>query len=47
MCLELFPVIKAAIDRKRHPGRFLLTGSANVMLPAKTIRVSWQDGWKW
>ena len=32
---ELFPVIKAAIDRKRHPGRFLLTGSANVMLLPK------------
>lgn len=30
---ELFPSIKAAIDRKRQPGRFLLTGSANVMLP--------------
>lgn len=29
---ELFPVIKAAIDRKRRPGRFLFTGSANVML---------------
>ena len=29
---EIFPVIKAAIDRKRQPGRFLLTGSANVML---------------
>ncbi len=24
--------IKAAIDRQRWPGRFLLTGSANVML---------------
>lgn len=32
---ELFPVIKAAIDRKRQPGRFLLTGSANVMLLPK------------
>lgn len=32
---ELFPVIKAAIDRKRKPGRFLLTGSANVMLLPK------------
>jgi predicted AAA+ superfamily ATPase len=29
---ELFPVIKAAIDRRRQPGQFLLTGSANVML---------------
>ncbi|MGA2170698.1 MAG: AAA family ATPase [Terracidiphilus sp.] len=33
--LELFPVIKAAIDRKRQPGRFLLTGSANAMLLPK------------
>ena len=32
---ELFPVIKAAIDRKRQSGRFLLTGSANVMLLPK------------
>jgi uncharacterized protein len=32
---ELFPVIKAAIDRKRQPGRFLLTGSASVMLLPK------------
>jgi hypothetical protein len=30
---EIFPVIKAAIDRKRQPGQFLLTGSANVLLP--------------
>ena len=29
---ELFPAIKMAIDRKREPGRFLLTGSANVLL---------------
>ena len=28
---ELFPVIKAAIDQHREPGRFLITGSANVM----------------
>jgi predicted AAA+ superfamily ATPase len=32
---EIFPVIKAAIDREREPGRFLLTGSANVMLLPK------------
>lgn len=31
----LFPVIKAAIDRRRQPGQFLLTGSANVMLLPK------------
>jgi len=29
---ELFLAIKAAVDRDRQPGRFLLTGSANVML---------------
>lgn len=28
----LFLAIKAAVDRDRQPGRFLLTGSANVML---------------
>ena len=32
---ELFPVIKAAVDRHRKPGRFLLTGSANVLLLPK------------
>lgn len=29
---ELFPSIKVAVDRWRDPGRFLLTGSANVLL---------------
>lgn len=29
---ELFPAIKAAVDRDRQPGRFLLTGSADVLL---------------
>lgn len=28
----LFTAIKASVDRDRHPGRFLLTGSANVLL---------------
>ncbi len=28
----LFPAIKASVDRNREPGRFLLTGSANVLL---------------
>ena len=32
---ELFPALKMAIDRKREPGRFLLTGSANVLLLPK------------
>lgn len=29
---ELFLAIKAAVDRSRQPGRFLLTGSADVLL---------------
>lgn len=29
---EIFTAIKAAVDRARTPGRFLLTGSANVLL---------------
>lgn len=32
---DLFPVIKAAIDRKRRAGQFLLTGSANALLLPK------------
>jgi predicted AAA+ superfamily ATPase len=28
----LFPALKTAVDRNRVPGRFLLTGSANVLL---------------
>jgi len=32
---SLFTAIKAAIDRKRVPGRFILTGSANVLLVPK------------
>ncbi|MEK6702709.1 MAG: AAA family ATPase, partial [Planctomycetota bacterium] len=31
----LFPAIKAAVDKDRKPGRFLLTGSANVLLLPK------------
>jgi hypothetical protein len=29
---ELFPAIKMSVDRDRRPGRYLLTGSANVFL---------------
>src|SRR6185295_3660353 len=29
---EIFVAIKASVDRDRRPGRFLLTGSANVLL---------------
>ena len=28
---DLFPAMKLAVDKDRQPGRFLLTGSANVM----------------
>src|SRR5690606_4477499 len=28
---QLFTALKAVVDRKRDPGRFLLTGSANVL----------------
>ncbi|MDD5707202.1 MAG: ATP-binding protein [Kiritimatiellae bacterium] len=31
----LFPAIKQEVDRNRRPGRFLLTGSANVLLLPK------------
>ncbi|MFQ5741095.1 MAG: ATP-binding protein, partial [Acidobacteriota bacterium] len=31
----LFPAIKVAVDRRRDPGRFLLSGSANVLLLPK------------
>lgn len=31
----LFPAIKMAVDHARRPGRFLLTGSANVLLVPK------------
>jgi uncharacterized protein len=29
---ELFLAIKAAVDKNRSPGRFLLTGSSNVLM---------------
>lgn len=32
---QLFTSLKAAVDRDRRPGRFLLTGSANVLLVPK------------
>lgn len=32
---SLFTALKAAVDRGRRPGRFLLTGSANVLLVPK------------
>ena len=32
---QLFPAIKASVDRDRRPGRFLLTGSANVLVLPK------------
>lgn len=32
---ELFQSLKAAVDRDRRPGRFILTGSANILLAPK------------
>ncbi|WP_201774641.1 ATP-binding protein [Kiritimatiella glycovorans] len=32
---EVFPAIKLCVDRDRRPGRFLLTGSANVLMLPK------------
>ena len=32
---ELFPAIKAEVDASRKPGRFILTGSANILLLPK------------
>ena len=32
---ELFVTLKAAVDRDRKPGRFMLTGYANVLLAPK------------
>ncbi len=32
---QLFTSIKAAVDRNRRPGRFILTGSANILLLPK------------
>jgi hypothetical protein len=32
---ELFTALKVAVDRDRRPGRFILTGSANVLLVPK------------
>lgn len=32
---ELFTSLKAAVDSRRKPGRFILTGSANVLLVRK------------
>src|SRR5262245_23543683 len=29
---DIFPALKFAVDRDRRPGRFLLTGSANILL---------------
>jgi uncharacterized protein len=34
---ELFPAIKIQVDENRQPGRFLLTGSANVLLLPRLV----------
>lgn len=35
LCPEIFPAIKISVDNNRRPGRFILTGSANVLLLPK------------
>ena len=42
----LFTSLKAAVDRDRTPGRFLLTGSANVLLVPRSLRLASRDGWR-
>ena len=34
---ELFASLKAVVDRDRRPGRFILTGSANVLLAPEAV----------
>lgn len=41
---DLFPAIKSSVDRDRSPGRFLLTGSANVMFLPPASRSPWPGG---
>lgn len=42
---ELFTALKSTVDRDRAPGRFLLTGSTNVLLvPNSPIR--WPGAWR-
>jgi predicted AAA+ superfamily ATPase len=49
----LFPAIKLSVDRDRWPGRFLLTGLANVLLLPRiseslAVRMeilTWPGGW--
>jgi hypothetical protein len=36
---DLLAAVKRAIDRKRVPGRFLLTGSANLLLHARSSQL--------
>ena len=41
-CPELLPIIKRMVDRNRQPGRFILSGSANLSL-LKTVTESLAD----
>lgn len=43
---ELFTTLKAAVDARREPGRFILTGSANVLL-IPVWRIRWPEEWKY
>jgi len=42
---ELFTALKVTVDRDRRPGRFILTGSANVLLVPK-LADSLQGAWR-
>jgi uncharacterized protein len=38
---DIFPALKLAVDRDRRPGRFLLTGSANILDPWQPKAQKW------
>jgi uncharacterized protein len=42
---DLLLAIKERVDRDQRPGRFLLTGSANLR-PFQRLPTRWQEEWK-
>ena len=44
---ELFAAIKTTVDRNRIPGRFIVTGSTNILLLPMAALVWKSNGWKW
>jgi len=42
---EAIPGAQSTVDRRRAPGRFILTGSTNVILVARARR-SWRGAWR-